>query len=312
MNTKDKKIIFLGSPKISAFVLEHLINKGYNIVGCVTKADKRGKRGNELVPSFVAQVCSKYNIPCHKPIKLNNDYDFIKEKDPDLLLTFAYGQIISEGILNLSKYKPLNIHPSYLPMYRGASPIQFALRDGLDKTGVSLQEMAKKMDEGDVFATIDVDIDREDNFTSLCEKIEVKICELLDTYLDLYLENKLVGIKQDNDKATYTRLIKSDEEHIPLSLTCSKFVNYVRSFADEIGPYLLQENNEQLKIYKCELYSDEHIGELGQIFIKNKKVLLQLSDGLVSLLILQKPGKKVLNAIDFLNGSRDFDKRILH
>ena len=140
----NERIIFLGTPEISAKLLEGLIKNNFNIVGVVTKEDKIRGRGNKIEPSPVALVADKYHIPVHKPHRLNTDYQFIEDLKPDLLLTFAYGQIIKEDILTLSRYKPLNLHASILPKYRGAAPIQYALKNGDDITGVSLMEMVKR------------------------------------------------------------------------------------------------------------------------------------------------------------------------
>lgn len=309
----SKKIVFLGTPKMSAYLLEQMILKGYNIVGVVTKMDKKGKRGNDLVPSFVAQVCEKYKIPCHKPLKLNTDYQFIEDLKPDLLMTFAFGQILSEKVLSLPKYPPLNIHTSLLPKYRGASPIQFALRDGLTKTGITLIKMVKQMDQGGVYNTIDVDIDPTDNYTSLCEKIKVKAFELVERSLDDFFDNKLPCIEQNEEEATFTRIIKADEEHLSLDLSCTDFINMIRSFTDEIGPYLVKDDESILKIYKASKYDDSTDHKLGEIFYcKKKLILLQLKDGVVNLDRLQKPGKKVLTSVEFNNGNRDLEGCILH
>ena len=148
----EKRIVFLGTPEISTDLLKGMVEQGFHIVGVVTKEDKVRGRNNKIEESPVAKMARELNIPVHKPHRLNKDFDFIKALEPDLLLTFAYGQLISDEVLALSKEKPLNVHASLLPKYRGAAPIQYALRDGEEKTGVSLMEMVHEMDAGDVYA----------------------------------------------------------------------------------------------------------------------------------------------------------------
>ena len=168
---EKNSIIFLGTPTISAYVLEGLIKNNFNVVACITKEDKVRGRNNEIKESDVALIAKKYNIPCYKPHKLNLECDFIDQYNPDLLLTFAYGQILSTKVLAKCRYKPLNLHASLLPKYRGAAPIQYALLNGEKETGVSLMEMVKEMDAGDIYASATINIDKDDNYTCLSEKI---------------------------------------------------------------------------------------------------------------------------------------------
>ena len=309
---ENKKIIFLGTPDISAFVLEGLINNGFNIVGVITKEDKVRGRNNQIDSSPVAKIAEKYNIPLHKPHKLNQDYQFIIDKNPDLLLTFAYGQIISETVLHLSKYKPLNLHASLLPKYRGAAPIQYCLKNGEKETGVSLMEMVAKMDAGDVYAVNKIDILDDDNYTSLANRLAKSALDLAIEALPKYFNNELIPVAQDENLVTFCPSIKKEEEILSLKLSPADFVNKVRALSYNPGAYLYM-NNEILKIFKAKYYSDKKEYVPGQLIKLNKKeLMLQLNDGQVLLEELQKPGKKITKAVDFINGTHDIDKIILH
>lgn len=310
MNYKQR-IVFLGTPDLSAFLLEKMIEEKFNIVGVVTKMDQRGKRGNTFIPSPVSKVAKKYNIPTHKPFKLNKDYEFVELLKPDLILTFAYGQILSEKVLSLSKFPPLNIHTSLLPKYRGSSPIQYALKDGLTETGITLMEMVKQMDAGDIFATIKVQIDNNDNLTSLTEKMKIKSFELIKENLPLFFDNKLVRTKQDESLATFTKMITKEDEHLSLDLSCKDFINTIRSLTDTYGPYLIF-NNEEIKIYKASFFAKTISDTIGKIVCAKKdKIVLQLKDGQVNLDLLQRPGKKIMKSLDFNNGFRNLEGSIL-
>jgi len=304
-------IVFLGTPDISAKLLEFMILKGFNIIGVITQEDKPKGRKKILTPSYVCLIADKYNIPCYKPHKLNLDYQFLIDLNPDLLLTFAYGQILSEKVLSFSKYKPLNIHTSLLPKYRGASPIQAALYNGDKITGVSLMEMVKEMDAGDIYAQEIVEINAEDNYTSLSSKLCDKACELVLNNLDKYFNNELVGIKQDTSKVFIVHKILKEDEHLNLYVKPHDFVNQVRSLANEPGGYLVW-NDQNLKILKCEYYSDEIIGATGEIIKCDKnEILLQVEKGIVSLKLLQKSGKNICTNKEFYNGNNNFKGTIL-
>lgn len=307
----NERIIFLGTPKIAADFLKDFINCGFNVVGVITKEDKVRGRNNKVEESDVAKIAHEFNIPLHKPHKLNNDYKFIEDLNPDLLLTFAYGQILSEKVLSLGKYKPLNLHGSLLPKYRGASPIQCAIRNGDKITGISLMEMVKEMDKGDIYSEVEVDIDENDNYTTLNDKLSQAALTLVKQALPLYFANKLFGIKQDDNLASYCTMIKKEDEHLNLELTCYDFINQIRSLSFTPGGYLLL-NDENIKIYEAKKFSDNVNCEVGKIVLaKKKNIILQLKDGQINLLTLQRPGKKIMSAVDFNNGYKNLEGQIL-
>ena len=307
----NEKIVFLGTPSMSAYVLEGMINAGFNIVAVISQEDKEVGRKKVLTPSKVSEVALKYGIPLYRPHKLNKEYDFLVDLKPDLLLTFAYGQIISTKVLALSRFKPLNLHASLLPKYRGAAPIQYALRNGEKKTGISLMEMVKEMDAGDVYAKEEIAIDEEDNYSSLCEKIQILALDMAKKYLPLYFDNKLEPVKQDESLVTFCPSIKREEEKLDLNLCAEDFVNYVRSLADNVGAYLMLDG-EIFKIFKAKKVNSILDHEVGVIVKAYKKeLLLQLKDGQVNLLKVQKQGKKVVSNVDFINGNKNVEGKKL-
>lgn len=308
---QQPRIIFLGTPEISAYVLEGLLKNGFNIVGVVTKEDKVRGRNNKVEESPVALKAHEYQLPVHKPHRLNKDFQFLVDLKPDLLLTFAYGQIISDEILALGTFKPLNLHASLLPKYRGAAPIQYALRNGDSVTGVSLMEMVHEMDAGDVYAVKELPIDDKDNYTTLAEKLSHVALDLALEALPKYFQNELANVPQNSAEVSFCPTIKKEEEHLSLSLSPEAFVNQVRSLAMTPGGYLLH-GQEILKVYEAEVLNHEKEKEPGTIVLaKKKNIVLQLEEGQVLLKQLQRPGKKVMSAADFNNGVRDFEGAIL-
>ena len=311
INSKEIKILFMGTPEIASSVLEKLILCGYHIVGVVSQPDRPVGRKKLLLPTPTKEVAIKYNIPCYQVENIKKDYDFIKDIKPDLILTLAYGQIISQGLIDIPQYGCLNLHGSLLPKYRGAAPIQYALINNDEITGMSLMEMNDKMDEGRVYASNIIDIAEEDNATSLFVKMGEAAFELVNDCLDDYLNGKLPGEEQDSSLASYCPTIKKEEEKLNLDDSVERIYGYIRALSDEPGAYLLL-NEEVLKVYKAKIVSKEVKGTLGEILqIDKNGILLQCKDGILSLLELQRGGKKRMGYKDFANGNASLLHHVL-
>lgn len=301
-----KTLIYLGTPELSAHCLEKLAQlPDYRIVGVVTQPDKPVGRLKVLTPSPVAVTAARLGLPVYKPQRLNKDYGIIADLQPDLLLTFAYGQIIAEKVLALSRYQALNLHASLLPAYRGAAPLQYALRRGEKETGVSLMAMVKAMDAGAVYARAKIAIAPEDNYTSLSEKIAELGFQVASQYLPEFFAGRLEPQPQDESLVTFAPSIKPEEEHLEIDQSPASFVNQVRSLALTPGGYLWTETGEKLKIYRARCFSDEVSAELGTIVSAHRSdLVLQVAGGQVALELLQRAGKKTLDAASFNNGQK--------
>ena len=306
----NKKIVFLGTPKIAAIFLEGIIKKGINISLVVTNPDRVRARNNKVVESDVSLIAKKYNIEVFKPEKLNIDFSRVKEIDPDLILTFAYGQILSKEVLSLSRYKPLNIHGSLLPKYRGASPIQQAIKNGDDKTGISIIEMVDKMDAGPIYAQEEIKIDIKDTTSSLSEKIANSSIKLFYSILDDFFNNKIKTKKQDDDKSTYCHYIKKEDYKLSLDEDVDSFINHVRYLSLNPGAYLSSKNGI-IKIYEVEKYSSDIDGKIGQLLISKNDLILKLKKGVVKVNLLQFPGKNIITSKDYINGYKNKEGIIL-
>lgn len=311
MTKENVKILFMGTPNISAYVLEHVIEDGFNIVGVISQPDRPVGRKHIIMPTPTKEVANRYNIPVYQKEKIRLDYDFVKEIKPDLILTLAYGQILPQGLLDIPKYGCLNLHGSLLPKYRGAAPIQYALINNEKVTGMSLMEMTAKMDAGRVYATKEIDITEEDNSTSLFSKMAVAAYQLVKDHLLEYINGELIGKEQDESLVTFCPTIKKEEEHLDLSKNISTIYGYIRALSDEPGAYLMS-NIGKIKIFKSKIINKDKIGQVGEIVsADNNGIYLQCKDGILSLLILQKEGKARLSYKDFLNGNKDFKGTIL-
>lgn len=308
MNKKDLKILFLGTPDISAQFLEKLILNGYKIVGLIAQIDKEKDRKGNLLKVPTKIIAEKYNIPVHQFVKINNNFDEIKNINFDILLTMAYGQIISTDILNLAPYGSYNMHGSLLPKYRGASPIQHSLLNGDEFTGVTLMKMVKEMDAGTIFGSLKIKIEEDDNYSTLQNKIADCAYETFDAFIEDVVNKKNLGYEQDEKEVTFTKKINSDLEKINFNDGDTNVINLIRALSLIPGPYFIYKN-EKFKIFKALPFKDNSESLPGTIikFDKNNFVI-KAKSGAIDIKIIQKQGKKVLNYKDFYNGNQNLFK----
>ena len=237
MDKSNIKLVFMGTPEISAYVFNKMIEEGYNFVGLIAQPDHPvGRKGLlEKVPTKV--VAEKYGIPVFQPIKIRDDFSFMDIIKPDLVITLAYGQIVPQGFLDKVPLGCLNLHGSLLPKYRGASPIQTALINNEKVTGVTLMEMVKAMDAGRMYAKKEVLIAEDDNATSLFNKIKEAASELVLEALPKYINHELKGEEQNENEVTFCSLIKPEQEKLDLGLSAQSIIGWIKGLSDEPGAY---------------------------------------------------------------------------
>ena len=305
MEKQDLKLLFMGTPDISAYVFEKMIEDGYHFVGLVAQPDHPiGRKGIiEKVPTKV--IAEKYDVPVFQPVKIRDDFAFIDDVKPDLVITLAYGQIVPQAFLDKVPMGCLNLHGSLLPKYRGASPIQTALINNEKITGVTLMEMVKAMDAGRMYAKKEVFIEEDDNATSLFSKIKIAASELVLEALPKYIDGELVGEIQNEEEVSFCSTIKPEQEKLDLGLTAQQIVGWIRGLSDEPGAYLYL-NNLKLKIYKAKVINNLVNHEIGEIVHADKNGLaFQAKDGQIAILELQKEGKKRMDYKSFINGNQN-------
>ncbi len=305
MEKENLRVIFMGTPEISASVFEAMILDGYKFIGLIAQPDRPvGRKGElEKVPTKV--VAEKYNIPVFQPVKIRKEYEFVKELNPDVIITLAYGQIVPQGLLDIPKYGCLNLHGSLLPKYRGAAPIQFALINNEKVTGMTLMEMVAAMDAGKMFAKKEVVIEDSDNATSLFKKMGEAAKELILESLPLYIDGKLPGEEQNESLVTFCPTIKPEQEKLDLSLDVKDIYGWIRGLSDHPGAYFYLED-KKLKVYKAEVVNNSEDHEVGEIVQADKRgLVVQLKGGQLSILELQKEGKNRMDYKSFINGNQN-------
>lgn len=275
------KFIFFGTPDIASSTLDILKNNGYLPSVIVTSPDKPAGRGLHLTPSSVSVWAEKNNIPCLKPEKINQDFiDEFKKLDVDLSIVVAYGKILPKELIETPKLGTINIHYSLLPKYRGASPLESSLLNGDEKTGVSIQQMAFKLDSGPILAEKEILIDINETKDDLKNKL-IKIggdllCEIIPQIIDRKINPKI----QDESKATYCTKINKEDGEIDLNGDSLKNYNKYRAFYGWPGVYFFTEKHGK------------------KIRVKIKQAVFE--NGLFMIKRVTPEGKKEINYEDFL------------
>lgn len=295
------KIIFMGTPNFAVPSLEAL-NEKYEVVLVVSQPAKPEGRKGILKNPPVALKALELGIQLFQPEHIKNEYEYFKNIKADMIVTAAYGQFIPTKILNLYK-KCINVHGSLLPHHRGGAPIQRAIINGDNKTGVTIMEMVKKMDAGRMYASSEIPILDSDNNSSLFEKLAIIGKNLLMENIEDIYNGKNEGIMQNEEEATISPNIAPEEEKINFNIDARKVFNLIRGLSDEPGAYC-EYNGQRIKIYKASIEKNDSDASPGTIINIKKSLIVKCKTDAISILELQIPGKKRMNVKDFLNGQK--------
>ena len=301
---QEPRIVYMGTPEISANVLKGLIEAGFTIVGLVCNEDKITGRKGKIEPPATKVVALERGIPVFQPHRIKTDYEWLKDLKPDVIVTMAYGQIVPKGVLEIPPFGCINLHGSLLPKLRGAAPMQRAIINGEAYTGVTLMEMVEKMDAGRMYDSASVKINDDDNYSTLSIKIGEAAKNLIVKDLLSYLNGELPGKEQNEEEVTFAAKILPPEEHLDLSLDANSLLRYIRGLSKTPGGYLSLEG-KKVKIYSAVLDSYNESSNIGEIVDDHKKLVFQAKGGTISILSLQMEGKKEMDAKSFLNGNHD-------
>ncbi len=303
---KDKRVVFMGTPDFAVPVLEKLI-ENTNVVLVVTKKDAYVGRKKVLTESPVAICAHEHNIEVYKPNKLKEDYEYILNKKPDIIITCAYGSIVPKVVLDYPSYGCINVHASLLPKYRGASPIVASILNGEKETGITIMYMDEGIDTGNIIMSRSIEIEDNDNSLSLSNKLSLLGANLLIDTLPKIFEGENFDIPQDNEEATYVGMLKREDEHIDFNNSVENIKNQVRAFSPE--PYaFINIDDVEYKISEVEIKKCD-VSESGVIVEINKDSFgISAKDGIVYIKRIKPSGKKEMSVKDFFNG---FDKTSL-
>ena len=244
------RIVFMGTPDLAATVLDKLVESGYEVVLCVTQPDKPVGRKMVLTAPPAKEMAQKHNIPVWQPSSLRTPeaLEELSSYQPDLIITAAYGKILPQTMLDLPKYGAINVHGSLLPKYRGAAPVQWAILNLDEKTGVTIMKMDAGMDTGDILTQREVVIEERMHTPDLMNKLAEVGAELLVETLPDYLEGKITSIPQNNEEATVSPPINKDQGKIRWNNPARSVSAQVRALSQWPGASTMWKD-ARLKIY---------------------------------------------------------------
>jgi len=280
MKRKKQKIIFIGTSLFAIATLEKLIENNYEILTVITAPDKPVGRKQEVIPSPVKEIALKYNLSILQPEKIGKIEKEISQLEPDLMIIASYGQIIPQDILDIPRKGTLNLHPSLLPKYRGPSPIQTSILNGDEKTGTTIMLVDEKMDHGSIIAQEETIIDHDDTYESLENKLSEQSANLLIQILPRYFKNKIRPKIQDENNATYTKILTREDGKIDLEKNIQETERKVRAFYPWPGTWT-EINSQRIKILK-----------------------VKIKDGLLFLELVQPSGKEPMTGEEFFRGHK--------
>ena len=296
------KLIFMGTPDFAATVLEGLLDDAnYDVLAVVTQPDRAVGRKKEIKMTPVKEVALAHNLPVYQPEKMSGSDEMaeLMTLGADGIVTAAFGQFLPTKLLDSVDFA-VNVHASLLPKYRGGAPIHYAIINGDKEAGVTIMEMVKKMDAGDMIAKASTPITDEDNVGTMFEKLAVIGCDLLLKTLPDYIAGNIKPEPQDESKATFSPNITPEEERIDWNKSAREVFNHIRGlYPWPVAHTLL--DGKRFKIYEASLAEGQ--GQPGQIIEKGKKTLVVATgDGAISLKTVQPAGKPRMSVVDFLNG----------
>lgn len=300
------KIIFAGTTEFGIPTLEKL-KKDYELVLIITQPDKPAGRKKELTPPPIKVWAQKNNIPVIQPEKILDSKFQIQDSNPDLMIVAAYGQIIPREVLEIPKYKSINIHGSLLPKFRGASPIQAAILNQEPNTGITLIQMDEKMDHGPILAKSEINLDGTETYPGLYRKLSELAADLIVKTLPSWFERTLKPTEQNHDRASFTKLIKRTDAKIDWSEPAKQIDARIRALNPEPGTWT-NLDGKAVKILKARVLNEHKIELPGKIYSVEGQLVVKTLDNSLLIEQIQPEGKPVMCGKDFLNGLKSNNK----
>ena len=294
-----KNVVFMGTPEFAVSTLEAITKSSYKIACIYTQPPKKSNRGQKLNFSAVHKFAKNLKLIIRSPKNLNTEeeFDFIKKINPDIVVVVAYGQLISKKILNIPKEGFINIHASLLPKWRGAAPIQRSIMNSDKETGISIMKILEELDAGPVMRKIKVKINESVTAEELSKNLSKISSELIIEVLDDIFNKKLKFIEQDHKLATYAKKIKKSEGQINWNESAKKILAKINGLNPNPGAWFIYKDT-RYKIWKAKI--TEKNGSTGTIL--DNKFTIGCGDKSLEIVEIQKEGKNKLQLKNFLTG----------
>lgn len=299
------RILFMGTPDFARQNLKALYESGEEIIGVVTAPDKPKGRGMALTPSDVKKYALEVGLNVYQPVTLKDGafLDTLRELDPELIVVVAYGKILPSYVLDYPKYGCINNHASILPKYRGAAPIQRAIMNGDGETGVSVMKMDVGLDTGDVIWVEKVEIEENDNFEAVHDKLAEAGSKALLTTVELLKNNKATYTKQGEDFTYAEKILKSDCL-IDFNEDVSVIHNKIRGLSPIPLSYTKTPDGKILKVVGGYKSDKEYSGENGQVVSLDGAIFVKCKNGVIALTEIVPEGKGRMKSADYINGRK--------
>ena len=297
------KIIFLGSPEIAVPSLKALIDSGEQVVGVVTQPDKPAGRGRELHACAIAQCARGKGLPLLQPERVRDPafLNELKGLSPDLIVVVAYGKILPKEVLELPTQKCINVHFSLLPKYRGAAPVQWALINGDEATGVTTLFLTEKLDAGPILLQRKLPIEPEDTAGTLGTRLANTGAELLIETVERLKQNDLPAVPQNEAEATLAPSLKKEDGRLDFSKKAKALWNQLRGMTPWPGGFTTL-GGKSLKVWHATVLA-RHGKRPGEVVALHPDgIEVACGDGALLLTEIQLEGKKRMPASEFLKG----------
>ena len=297
-------VIFMGTPDFSVPILKGLVQNNYDIKAVVTQPDKKVGRKQTITKTPVKIAAEELGLPVYQPVRLarSSEVEELIALHADLIITAAYGQFLPTKFLNSVKIAAVNVHGSLLPKYRGGAPIQYAVINGDHQTGVTIMEMVKEMDAGDIYSQKALEIEEQDTTGSIFAKLAIVGRDLLLATLPQIIADPANKTKQDETKVVFSPNISKEQEEINLEMTARQANNLIRGLNPAPGAYLTIKN-KRLKVWQAKVSEEKTSLSAGKLVANDHRFAISFADGSVlDLLEVQPAGKKKMDIASFLNG----------
>lgn len=301
----------MGTPEFAVPTLQALIDH-HEVIGVVTQPDKQRGRGKKVQFPPVKEKAVEYNIPVYQPVRAKEEafIETLRQLNPDVIVVVAYGQILPESILNIPKYGCINVHGSLLPKYRGAAPIQWAVLDGEEKTGITTMFMEKGLDTGDMLDKVEVVLDPKETAGTLHDKLMEAGADLLLETLKKLEAGTAVRTKQDDSKSCYAKMLSKEMGKIDFTKSANEIERLIRGMNPWPSAYTSM-SGKTMKIWDADVVEYQGNEKPGTIVdVTKDSILVATGENTLALKEIQLAGKKRMQVQAFLLG-RSVEKGIV-
>ena len=301
------KLLFMGTPDFAVFSLKALKEAGHEIVGVVTQPDKPKGRGYALLPPPVKSYALEEGLAVYQPATLKDEAfaSLLAELDPEVIVVVAYGKILPASVLNYPKFGCINVHGSLLPEYRGAAPMQRAILEGKTVTGITTMVMDVGLDTGDMLLRREVNIEENDNFETIHDKLGLCGAELIVETLDALKSGSVARVPQDESLATYAAKILKEDCALSFDTDARSLHNRIRALSPIPLSFAHTADGKLLKVTEARIVEEESLHEqVGEVLSLDDGIVVACRRGSIRLTGVLPEGKSRMRAVDFIRGRK--------